>query len=94
MMAMAISSDKMPSGAPHRDAAAEEALEALCREAVSRLGPACLWWADRAKVAPATIVRALRDYGGHEGMRFAGRIEEAMRAADRLSVRGASLARP
>src|SRR5438552_19077566 len=72
--------------APSMEDEARERLGTLCREAVSRFGPLCFWWADRSKLGPATILRGLRENGGHEGLRCASQIEEAMRAVDRIPV--------
>src|SRR5437763_1007638 len=84
-----VGSRSMVDGA-NTPAGAKSQLRQLCRQAITEFGPLCLWWADPDKVSPATIVRALRESGGHAGLRCASRIEEAMRAADGFSVEGSA----
>jgi hypothetical protein len=64
----------------------------LCDEAVADFDVQCFWWADRrpGRLNPQTVVKGLRDYGGHAGLRRAKLIEEVMRAAEPLPEPGSA----
>jgi len=71
-------------------------LEELCRQARREFGASCLWWLSERQPGAAgwqAIAKALSTYGGHSGMVLARTIEEAARAADAVSDRGAADAR-
>jgi hypothetical protein len=66
---------------------ASNTVRRLCDEAVAEFGALCFWWADRrpGKLAPDIVIKGLREYGGHAGMRRARAIQEVLRAADAVS---------
>jgi hypothetical protein len=69
---------------------ASNTVRRLCDEAVAEFGALCFWWADRrpGKLDPNTVIKGLRQYGGHAGMRRARAIQEVLRAADGVSGAG------